>query len=215
MWYWEVSIFEVSHNKHNWKHSLGKDSGLCAADGTVHKYTIRIECRHVESSVHIVTTLLYTVYSPYPVLTVSSQSTTAFFPQLQHISLAVWPISSFILTFAPLSTSSFPTNKCPVPAAQCSEVFLLLFTAFTFAPQSNNRRHTSKYPYQAASWRAVCWFALVLSTLAPPSSNTRTTTTWPNLATYTSSVCDGAHHLLCSCLYSSWPISSCCSRRGI
>ena len=40
------------------------DSGLCAADCTVHKFKMWPNCRHVESSVHIVTTVLQTVNAP-------------------------------------------------------------------------------------------------------------------------------------------------------
>ena len=64
-WQWNVvlkgfSVFEVSHRKHNWLHSVCEDSGLCAADCTVHKYTICTKCRHTECSVHIFTTVMRT-----------------------------------------------------------------------------------------------------------------------------------------------------------
>ena len=78
-----------------------------------HKYNLWSECRHVACSVHIVTTVLQTLDAPYRPLTSFSHSVTSSRLQLRATSLAVWPLLFFTLTSAPLSTSSFTTDKCP------------------------------------------------------------------------------------------------------
>jgi hypothetical protein len=59
-----VTVILVVRYKHNRLHCVCEDDGICAGDCTVHRYTVWPECTHVECSVHIVTTVLYTVNGP-------------------------------------------------------------------------------------------------------------------------------------------------------